>query len=386
MTITAPTAVPAAAADLGAIADRRWHELDEVRRLPDDLFDAIHASGLLRTLVPAAMGGGGGTPVDWFRVGMELARHDPSLGWVVTQGASELGWIAAAGDPSWAVEVLEDRRGASASTTAGMGKLRIDRSAATVQGRWPFNTGCHHATWIGGLCLVERTDGVQAPGLQIAWVPAERAQIIDDWDPTGMRGTGSNTTVIPDQEIDPAWALSTFDPTPNPRGPHRCLVGNGNWPIAGAVAAVQLGAARRAIDEAHQIALAKAPAPDFTLLAHNASVQRTLVRAEGLWNACRAAVEQELEAMWAEAVRDEELTKQQRVRLLAAHTTASEQSVAIVNTMCDLAGTVALDRAHPLSRMRRDVQALQGHIAVNGATVEAAGRILVGASEADIRV
>ncbi len=381
--VTDPTTV---LDDLGIRADENWREHDAHGRLSDDLFDSIHSSGLLRALVPAAMGGGGATPVEWFGTGLALARHDPSLGWVVTQGAAELGWIAAAGDPAWAAEVLRHPRAASASTTAGLGHLKVDGRTARVGGRWPFNTGCHHATWIGGLCLVESLDGRDVPSLQIAWVPADRAEIVDDWDPTGMRGTGSNTTVIPDQSADPAWALSIFEPTPQDRGPHRCLVGNGNWPIATAVAAVQLGAARRAIDETRELALVKAPPPDMVLLAHNASVQRTLVRAEGLWNACRSSVADELEAMWDEARREEELTAHQRVRLLAANATASRQAVAIIDAMCDVAGTAAMDRAHPLSRMRRDAHALHGHIAVNGATVEAAGRMLVGLCEADIRV
>lgn len=381
------TTTPAdALARLGEQADARWRELDHDCALPDDLFEAIHSLGLLRALVPRAMGGNGATPLEWFRAGVELARHDPSLGWVVTQGAAELGWIAAAGDPAWAAEVLADPRAASASSTAGVGQLTIDGRTAQVAGRWPFNTGCRHATWIGGLCLVETTDGTDVPGLQIAWVPAARAEIVDDWDPTGMRGTGSNTTVIPAQTIDPAWALSTFEPTPYDRGPHRSLVGNGNWPIAASVAAVQLGTARRAIDETHALALVKAPPPDMVLLAHNAANQRSLVRAEGLWHACRASVEHELDAMWSEAIRDEQLTIAQRVRLLAANATASEQSVSIVNAMCDLAGTASMDRSHPLSRLRRDVLALHGHISVNGATVEAAGRMLVGLSDADIRV
>lgn len=387
--ITRPylASLKAAATELGRRADYRWSELDALRRLPDDLFSSVREAGLLRTLVPTRMGGAGAAPVDWMRLGLELARHDLSLGWVVTQGAAELAWIAAGGDPSWAAEVLGDPHGASASSTAGVGKLVLDRRTARLSGSWRFNTGSTGATWVGGLAMVERpgrsSDGLE---LRIGWVPGDRAEVLDDWDPSGMRGTGSNSTVIAEQTIDPAWTVDIFDQTPLDRGPYRVLVGNGNWPISTSVAAVQLGAARRAIDEATRIVLEKAPAPDFVLLAAQGSVQRTLLRAEGRWNAAHAAVERELEEMWDDAVRDEELTVDRRVRLLAANVHSAYESVSIIDDMCELTGTVALDRAQALSRMRRDAQALLGHIAVNGATVEAAGKMRLGLLDADIRV
>lgn len=375
------------ASELGSQADARWTELDAGCRIPQDLYEAALRAGFFRTLVPLEMGGSGGSPVEWFRLGVELATHEPSLGWVVTQGAAELGWIAAGADTDWAMEVLRDPLGSSASTIAGRGELTLDGAAASLRGRWSFNSGVQGATWIGGMALVKgRSAPDGSPEVRFGWVPAERAEIREDWDPTGMRGTGSHSIVISEQAIDPAWTFSPFDPTANDRGPHRCLVGNGNWPIAGSVAATQLGAARRALDEASRIVANKAPPPDFTPLADNASVQRTLLRAEGLWNACRASAEAELAAMWDEATRVGEVDASRRVSLFAAHATAAEQSVAIVNSMCEVTGTVAVERAQPLSRSRRDAQALQGHLATNGDAIERAGKVRLGQRASDRRV
>lgn len=314
------------AGSLGAIADERWRELDEGRRVPDDLYQGALRAGLFRTLVPDDMGGLGCSPADWFRVGVELARNDASFG-----------------------------------------------------GSWKFNTGCQGATWIGGLALVDgSTSSDGSHEVRFGWVPADRAQILDDWDATGLRGSGSHSTVIAEQTIEAEWTFSPFEPTANDRGAHRCVVGNGNWPIAGTVAATQLGIARRAIDEATGIARERAPAPEFVPLVESPTVQRALVRAEGLWRACHASVERELEHMWDEAARDETLSTTRRVSLFAAHATASEQARSIVESMCELAGTVVLDRDHPLSRCRRDSQALQGHLATNGPAVEHAGRVHLG--------
>ena len=375
-----------AATTLGATADARTAELDEQRRIPEDIDLAARTSGLYRSLVPEDMGGTGLGPLQWFHDGVELARHEPSLGWVVTQGAAELGWIAAGADEVWAKQLLADPAGASASTVAGMGTLVLGEEP-TFEGRWTFNTGVHGATWVGGLAVVD--GAVTAEGLPVlrwGWVPAERATIVDDWDPSGLRGTGSCTTVIEQQRIEPEWTFSPFETTEHDRGPFRVLVGNGLWPIGTSAAATQLGAACRAIDEARAIVETKAPPPTFQPLARNASVQRALIRAEGLWRASLASVEHELGAMWDEALADGSLSRDRRVALFAANLTASEQAQRIVTSMCEVTGTASVSRRHPLARARRDVEALAGHVSISGASIELAAQVSLGLLDSDIRV
>lgn len=357
--------------EIGAAADARWQESDRARQLPQDLHDAAAEAGLFRQLVAPALGGPGRPPLDWFRTGMALARHEASLAWVVTQGAAELGWIAAGADPEWAAEVLADPLGTSASTVAGFGRLAVDGERARFSGRWGFNTGCANATWIGGLAIVEgarRDDGM--PVVRWGWVPAARATILHDWDPIGMRGTGSHSTVVDDQEIPLAWTFNPHAPTDNDRGPHRCLVGNGNWPIATSVAAVQLGNARRALDEARALVVSKAPPPDFVRLADSGAVQRQLVEAEGAWHAAVAVVERELESMWAEATVLEQLSAETRVALHRANLTADRLATRAVELACDLSGTAWLAPGAVLGRCRRDALALHGHVSVNGMSSE----------------
>lgn len=371
---------PMAVEALGTDADSRSEELDAGRRLPHDLHESAARAGLFRQLVPGSMGGMGRAPIDWFHTGLELARHEASLAWVITQGSAELGWVAVGGDESWAREVLADPLGTSASTSAGSGRLAIDGGTARFSGRWTFNTGSSAATWIGGIALVDgATDDRGMPVIRWGWVPADRAEVLDDWDPTGLRGTGSHSTTIPEQEIPTEWTFSPHDPTTNDRGPHRVLVGNGTWPIATSVAAVQLGNARRALDEAWRIAVDKAPAPTFQPLAGNAAVQRTLVDAEGRWAAARAGVEHELDAMWDEAEwSGGELTLERRVSLHRANLVAKSLSVEVVEAACEVSGTTAMQRRHVLSRCRRDARALEGHISVNGTSAELNAQIALG--------
>lgn len=371
LTATAPAPSALGVEELGAAADARTQELHDARRLPDDLSGDAIDTGLFRQLVSADLGGLGRTPREWFRTGVQLARHEPSLSWVVTQGAAELGWIGAGADESWAREVLADPRAVSASSTAGAGRLEITAGRTRFSGRWRFNTGCHAATWIGGLAVVDgATSESGTPVLRWGWVPADRAQIVDDWRPAGLHGTGSSSTVIHEQDIDPRWTFDVFSTTSNDRGPYRTMVGNGNWPIATSAAAVQLGNARRALDEARVVVTAKAPVPDYRLLAASSAVQRGLMEAEGLWHAALASVDGALEAMWDEAVLHGELSMPTRVALHRANVTASRLAVRIVDSMVELTGSEAVAHDHVLARCHRDAHALRPHISVGGVSME----------------
>jgi alkylation response protein AidB-like acyl-CoA dehydrogenase len=373
-------------AELGAAADHRTAELRAGRRIPVDLARAAVDAGLFRQLVNAELGGLACTPLDWFRTGVELARHEASLAWVITQGAAELGWIGAGADDDWAREVLADPGAVSASSGAGVGSLVVDGDRSRFGGRWRFNTGCHSATWIGGTGIVQgANDHDGGPLVRWAWVPADRAEIIEDWDPNGLHGSGSHSTLIAEQDIETRWTFDPWLPTTNVRGSHRVIVGNGSWPIATSVAAVQLGNARRALDAARDVVTRKAPLPDRALLSTNAAVQRGLAEAEGLLQAALASVEQELEAMWDEALLDGELTIDQRVRLHRANLVATRLAVRVVDTVCELTGTEAVAFAHILARCHRDAHALRGHITIGAAAAEHNTKVALGL-ETDHRI
>ena len=369
---------------IGDDIDRRSEELGVSRRVPDDLYETIARSGLFRQLVPREMGGVGATPAEWFANGVELASRDASVGWVVTQGAAEFGWIANGGDPAWAAEVLADPLAASASTIAGHGTLTIDGDTGVLEGRWAFDTGCHGATWIGGQAAVLPVADGEEPAYRFSWVPADRAEILDDWNPTGLRGTGSNSIVIPEQTIPLTWTVSTFDPTDNDRGPYRTMVGNGNWPIACSVAAVQLGASRRALDET-QLVLAQKIEPAGPL-THNSGIQVDFMEAEARWHAAHALMERELASMWDHAEHDGELPGTQRVRINQAATNANRTAVEVIQVITRLTGTATVDPNHPLSRCSRDVLALQGHIGTCRRSIEMAAEYQFGIRDTLLRL
>lgn len=75
------TAPIAAARSLGPELRSRSTEIDDLRRLPDDVVRALHGRGLLKFWVPHVHGGGEVDPLTGLRTLTELATHDTAVAW-----------------------------------------------------------------------------------------------------------------------------------------------------------------------------------------------------------------------------------------------------------------------------------------------------------------
>jgi 3-hydroxy-9,10-secoandrosta-1,3,5(10)-triene-9,17-dione monooxygenase len=166
---------------------------EELHRLPDDTIQALEALGLFRMLLPSARGGYGTDPGTISKVMTLIASGCASTAWVMSiysavaqlaelLGAEALAEIYADG----AVRIAGVFGTAGAVLERAMGEYRV-RGA----GRWPFNSGCHHAAWDLLLMRVEEPDGTRWPAF--AAIPMSDLTICDDWDVMGAIGTGSSS-------------------------------------------------------------------------------------------------------------------------------------------------------------------------------------------------
>src|SRR5262249_14059719 len=71
---------------------------------------------------------------------------------------------------------------------------------------WPFSSGCQHADWIFGLCVMME-NGKPLPGpaghplIRACIRPASDWQIEDTWHVAGLKGTGSNHISLPERVV-----------------------------------------------------------------------------------------------------------------------------------------------------------------------------------------
>ena len=354
----------------------RSAEFEQLNDLPADVFDAIWTSGVTQTCVPQALGGVEGTPRDWFEFVVELAVADASVAWIAAQGVVQNAWLSVFAGTDFARHALAVDGALPATSIAGEASLkRIGEQRFELTGQWQFLSGCSGATLIGGLARVAREDG--PPEVRFAVVLAEQARITPSWDNVGLMGTGSHNATVGPIEIDAGqtWIVQTGEP----QFPHPYECFRSGWSIAVSAAAVQIGIARRALDEIATVVRDKRQVPlkagTDAPLATNAAILRALARAESTWLSARAGVREALEELW-EAAQRGTLTPAISSRCQLAAASAVWLCADVIRLAYTLAGTTAQRTTHPLQRCFRDGHVLTAHTSVNEATFEAIGRSL----------
>ena len=347
--------------------------MDRDRRLPRPLFEAIADAGLLRLWAPRALGGWELSPSDFMAVVEAAAALDGSVGWVVGNGG---GMSRAAGylPETVARPWFSDARALVVATTGATGEALPVQGGFKVSGRWPFASGIHHASLVAAPCRVADGSG-QGPVL-LCYVPAEQAEIIDNWRVSGLRGSGSCDYTLGEVFVPTEHTHDMLTPPATQPGVVY------RWPAGLAfsttVAVVPLGIARAAIDTFVDSLAGRTRRGTSAALRERELIQSELGRAEVLHAAARALL---LEAM-------NELTDALASggpRLLragtmyrAACTHAAESASRIAETVSAAAGAVAIWEALPLERQVRDIQAAAKHVAMSPNNYVVAGRLRLG--------
>lgn len=180
-----------------------WQE--ENRVLHDDTIEALTESGLLKLTLPARYGGYECDTTTLVDVLSEIALGDGAASWVSTV------WNIS----TWLGGLFPDE---VQDEVFGHGDVRICGTFAphavgvpapggiVLNGKWSFNTGARQSSWNAHAAV--RIDEGQQPEPVLVLVPMSDLEIIDDWHASGMRGTGSVTTVanevfVPDSRVLP---------------------------------------------------------------------------------------------------------------------------------------------------------------------------------------
>jgi alkylation response protein AidB-like acyl-CoA dehydrogenase len=349
------------AAELAPAAERD-------RQLAEPLVAALADAGLFRLCVPAAAGGLEAHPGTLVAAVRALAAGDAAAGWCVAIAATS-GLVAGYLPQAAARAIYADPATMVAGVFAPKGRATPEPGGYRVSGRWPFASGCRHAGWLMGGCVV---DG----GMRLMLAPAEAFTIHDTWHVMGLRGTGSHDIELDGVYIPAERTASVLGDPPLQPGPLYA------FPLFGllalAIAAVSLGIARGALDDLIALAGGKVPTGGKRTLAERGTVQAEVARAEAAVRAAGALLDETIGAAWERAVAGDGVDVEQRGALRLAATHATEVSTRAADTAYTLAGGSALYEASPLQRRLRDAHAATQHMLVAPATWELTGRVLLG--------
>ena len=361
---------------------KRAAEIEAARQLPADLVMDIAHARLFRVALPEAEGGLGADIVTTLQVIEEVARADGSTGWCLAMGINTLRQSA-----QFAPEVrrqifFSDPVGISAGSANPRGRAVAVPGGYRVTGHWFFASGCMHSSALHGACKVFDGD---APRLRpngdqevrIAYFyPKSIARIIDTWEVSGLRGTGSHDIEVVDLFVPEERTFSALDRRARVTGPMNRMHG---FDLAGCgFCCVGLGVARAAIDEFVQLAQVKVPRSSSELLRDRAIVQAKIGEAEALLRSGRALLFDVVEDMWETVLAARPITERQRADLRLAMTHAAQSAAAATHMVCATAGTTSIFTKSPLERYARDAEVVTRHNQLQFVNYEAVGRTVLG--------
>ncbi|HXT79984.1 MAG TPA: acyl-CoA dehydrogenase family protein [Acetobacteraceae bacterium] len=369
------------------IAEAR-EQLEQGRRIPPSLAEAMKDAGIFGMVMPHAWGGPELDPLTQYRIIETLAMADGSVGWCAMIGCDS-GYISAFLDQDVARAMYPDIRVATAAAATPTGKAFRVPGGYRVEGRFPFASGCQHSQWIWAGCTViedgtPRTDANGVPETRQCFLNlASQCEILDTWYTTGLCGTGSNDILVRETFVPEERTFSFQDPALVKRpGPLHAFP----FLFIGKGPAAALGIARHALDALMEDA-GKRSARRYTigerleppkLLRDDVFVQEAVGRADTLLASVRGYYYDLSDDLWETLVAGSQPTEIQLARFITAHTYIIGTCVDIVQLAYKTAGGTAAYTKGPYDRCLRDILTMNQHVAGTLRTYEMAGRMILG--------
>ncbi len=370
-TLTGPE-VRSAAEGLVPLLREHAVETDANRRIPDVVYQALEDAGLFHILKPRKYGGFELSEHDHAMVAVTLARGCASTAWVFAILSSDniavLSYPEETQDEIWGTDTY--------ATLAGNTNLNPRATVVEVPGgyrltgRWGFCSGSDFSPWL----IFNAPVGATGDG-HMFLVPKAEAETIDDWTPTGMRGTGSRTmqvddVFVPEHRVmpvaDTAFRLAerrqlhpTFDAMYSPWPSH------GRFTFAACAVGAGLGAAEWFAQESSTMTRVANALGGTVPLAEQDYVATEYADAAGELEMAAMLIERRsLEA--AELARrhvlpgEPILAQQHRDNALVTRVALRE-----IQRIHALVGAKAGFPAHPVSRAKRDAEMVASHVTLN---------------------
>ena len=350
----------------------RATEIEQARRMPQDLADKISATGLFKLAQPSSFGGYQCSPRTLFDTLVEASRADASVGWVLmigTTGGMMMAWMD---QDSLKERLAKNPNAILCGSAVPAGKAIPVEGGYRVSGKWPFGSGSQISDYLFGACLIEGKEN-ELPLL--ASFPTEEFTIHDTWHVSGLCGTGSHHIELKDafvEERDCLW------------GGGKPLIDTAayrmsqfSWGALG-VAAVSGGIALHAIECFKELAAKKTPRGKSSNLASQVSAQKDYAQAVAKVESSLTYARDVLDTVWEELQQCEWLSPEGHARVRLACNNLTWMATEAVDALYHLAGGSAIYLSNNLQKCLRDVHVTTQHVSTNQAAYESVGQVLLG--------
>lgn len=356
-------------------------------RLPIETISLLRSSGVLAASLATELGGTERSPGQLIQLVEELAYADSAAAWctmVYLTTTTQAAFLPA----EFAREVFGLKQDGVASTPlaagavapSGRGQQASDGSIM-ASGQWAWGSGSHHADWIvGGTMLPDPADEKQVlrrsngePKVHLLFFKQDQVSLHDNWQPSGLRGTGSVDFDIQSQTAPAGrWTvLGDTEPRINQPLFHFPYFGL----FASLVSAVCLGISRRAVDDFCDLAQGKVPAFGRRTINESSLTQMEFGRAEALQQAAWRSLLHVVEECWQRTLAGDAPSVSDRRHLRLAASQSVQLSMQAVDLLYHAGGGTSVRGDCSLQRHFRDIHVASQHRLVGVDNFRLAGGI-----------
>lgn len=360
----------------------RSAEIEAARRLPPDLLADLISLGVFRMLTPKSHSG---MEID-FPTSMEIletiAEADGATGWTVMIGSETPQLLALLPRHRFDQLYADGPDLIIGGGFAPRGTAELRGNEYLVSGRWAFASGCQHCKWLLGNCVVTE-NGRPRPGfipgtteLRAMMFPPRAVKIIDTWQVSGLRGTGSHDIAVENLRVPAQDSLDIFFGQSSIPGP---LYAAHLAYFVLHIAAVGVGIATRAVREVIALAAtSKKRLYTASSMADTPLFQYRVGNAETTLRAARALLMEESNKVWSNALAGNSLIPNEQIRVVGTAAWVAHTAASIVDACYTAGGGSALYDSSPLQRCLRDIHTLTQHAAVGEGSITRAGAVVLG--------
>jgi 3-hydroxy-9,10-secoandrosta-1,3,5(10)-triene-9,17-dione monooxygenase len=358
------------ARDLIPALRERANETAALGRLPEASLQALQEAGFFRIMQPASHGGFEMEPEVFFRVQMTLAQGCMSTAWVLGVVAIH-NWQLALFDERAQQDVWgEDQNTLISSSYMPVGKVTRVEGGYQLSGHWGFSSGSKHCDWAFLGAMIPPENEGEAPDYRTFLVPRADYQIVDNWNVSGLEGTGSNDIVVENAFVpeyrthrsqhgfecnSPGNAVNTH---PIYRLPFGQI-------FVRAVCSSAVGALKGVTDSYITVNKDRVGLNDGNKIATDPDAQMALAMAISTVDECETIMFRNFDKMLAAAEAGTTLDIDERIKMRFDASLVAGKCSDAINHMFIACGAQGIFRDHPLNRAWLDINAGRTHVANN---------------------
>lgn len=350
----------------------RTAEASRLKHLPEATVDDFRRAGFFRIMQPARFGGYELDPRAFFAVQSILAEGCMSSAWVLGVVAIH-NWQLGMFDLRAQLDVWQlDADTLISSSYMPVGKVTRVDGGYRLSGHWSFSSGSKHCRWAFLGAMVPPANEGEAPDYRTFLVPLGDYEIVDNWNVSGLEGTGSHDIVVRDAFVpeyrthrahdgfagtSPGCAANT---SPLFRLPFGQV-------FVRAVSTSSIGALQGALDSFVQINRDRVGLNDGKRAAVDPVGQYAAAQARSVIDECKLVLERNFGHMVDTVFNGGQLDMDDRIKMRFDAALVSEKCASAMNQLFYCSGAQGIFRDHPINRFWLDINAGRTHVANNAA-------------------